>query len=75
MTSATLVFSVLIPLVGQADSIFPLKISENRRHFVTQQGKPFLYHSDTGWQIFTQFTTQEVVEYLSFRKQQGFNTI
>jgi hypothetical protein len=75
MTPATLVFSVLIPLVGQADSIFPLKISEDRRYFVTQQGKPFLYHADTGWQIFSQLTTEEAIEYLSFRKQQGFNTI
>ena len=54
---------------------FPLKISENRRYFVDQDGKPFLYHADTGWQIFTQLTTDEAIEYMSFRKAQGFNTI
>jgi hypothetical protein len=54
---------------------FPLKISENRRYFVDQDGKPFLYHADTGWQIFVQLTTAEAVEYMSFRKSQGFNTI
>ncbi len=60
---------------AQGQSIFPLKISENKRYFVTQQGKPYLYHADTGWGIFTKLTTKEAVEYLSFRKSQGFNTI
>ena len=60
---------------AQGQSIFPLKISENKRYFVTQQGEPYLYHADTGWGIFTKLTTEEVVEYLSFRKSQGFNTI
>ncbi len=54
---------------------YPLKISENHRYFVDQDGKPFLYHADTGWQIFNQLTTDEAIEYMSFRKSQGFNTI
>ena len=66
---------VLLPLAAAAQSIFPLQISENRRHFVTQQDRPFLYHADTGWQIFSKLTTEEAVEYLRFRKEQGFNTI
>ena len=65
----------LLPLVGVAESIFPLKISTDRRHFVTQQDKPFLYHADTGWQIYSQLSTEEASEYLAFRKAQGFNTI
>ena len=59
----------------QAQSLFPLKISENKRYFISQQGKPFLYQADTGWGIFNKLTTKEAVEYLSFRKSQGFNTI
>jgi len=54
---------------------FPLMISDNHRYFVDQDGKPFLYHADTGWQIFTQLATDEAIEYMSFRKAQGFNTI
>ncbi|HEY5913831.1 MAG TPA: DUF4038 domain-containing protein [Verrucomicrobiae bacterium] len=38
-------------------------------------GQAFLYHADTGWQIFSQLTTEEALEYLTFRKEQGFNTI
>jgi hypothetical protein len=75
MRLALLLLTMLVALAGHAESIFPLKISENRRHFVTQQGKPFLYHADTGWQIFTKLTTDEASEYLRFRKEQGFNTI
>jgi len=63
------------PARGRAESIFPLRVSETRCYFVTQQGKPFLYHADTGWQIFSRLTTEEAIEYLSFRKEQGFNTI
>jgi hypothetical protein len=64
-----------LALSAKSQSIFPLKISESRRYFVTQQNKPFLYHADTGWQIFSRLTTAEAVEYLAFRKSQGFNTI
>jgi hypothetical protein len=67
--------ALLLSAAAGAQSIFPVKLSENRRHFVTQEGKPFLYHADTGWQIFSQLTTEEAVEYLAFRKEQGFNTI
>lgn len=68
-------FMLLVPGMLGSQPHFPLKISENKRHFVDQDGKPFLYHADTGWQIFTQLTTEEAVEYLNFRKSQGFNTI
>lgn len=54
---------------------FPLQYSENRRYFVDQNGVPFLYHADTGWLIFTHLTYEEALEYLTFRKEQGFNTI
>lgn len=54
---------------------FPLKYSGNRRHFVDQTGTPFLYHADTGWQIYARLTTAEAREYLTFRKGQGFTTI
>jgi hypothetical protein len=71
-----LAFSLLLlvhSIFGQ--SPFPLKISENKRYFVTQQGKPFLYQADTGWHLFTKLTTEEALEYLQLRKDQGFNTI
>ena len=32
---------------SKADTTFPLKASEDRRHLVDQHGTPFLYHADT----------------------------
>lgn len=54
---------------------FPIKVSSNGRYFVDKAGNPFLYHADTGWQIFARLTLAEAREYLTLRKQQGFNTI
>ena len=70
-----IIFALLNVSLINGQPHFPLKISENRRYFVDQDGKPFLYHADTGWQIFTQLTTDEAIEYMTFRKAQGFNTI
>ncbi|HZK97405.1 MAG TPA: DUF4038 domain-containing protein [Prolixibacteraceae bacterium] len=73
-----LVLVIILVYFGQTvngQSIFPLKISENKRFFVTQQEIPFLYTADTGWKIFTNLTTAEAVEFMKFRKAQGFNTI
>ncbi|MCU0354829.1 MAG: glycoside hydrolase family 140 protein [Cytophagales bacterium] len=71
-----IILCLLIPFACLAQRpAFPLKISENKRYFTDQAGKPFLYTADTGWQIFMQLTTEEAVEYMAFRQAQGFNTI
>jgi hypothetical protein len=75
MKGYVLFIALLMYSVANAQVAFPLKISSNKRYFVDQRGNPFLYHADTGWQLFTQLTTTEAVEYLAFRKNQGFNTI
>jgi hypothetical protein len=54
---------------------FPLHVSDNHRYFVDAAGKPFLYHADTGWQVHTRLTLDEAREYLTTRRDQGFNTI
>jgi hypothetical protein len=66
MKRILILLAAFLPLAVTAQSIFPLKLSANRRHFETQHGKPFLYHADTGWQIFTKLTTGEAAEYLRF---------
>jgi hypothetical protein len=56
-----------------------LKVSPNRRYLVrdngTNEGKPFFYLADTGWELFTKLKKQEVETYLQVRKSQGFNVI
>lgn len=63
-------------LTASAERVtFPLKISDNRRYFVDQHNKPFLYHADIGRQIYVKLTTAETRDYLIHRKNQRFNTI
>ncbi len=71
-----LLLAVLLTQTGLSQSpAFPLRASDNGRYFVDQQGKPFLYQADTGWQIFARLTLAEAREYLATRKGQGFTAI
>ena len=53
----------------------PLKISANKRYFVTGNNQPFFWLGDTGWLLFKKCTKEEVVKYLDDRKAKGFNVI
>ena len=74
-----LCWSVLAALtVGHrlpAATIFPLKVSENRRHVVDQRNTPFFYHADTAWLLFNKLTEAEAAEYLAARRSQGFTAL
>jgi len=72
---AVTVLLLLAKLSSAQRPAFPLKPSENGRYFVDAAGKPFLYHADTGWQLYSRLTLAEAREYLILRKKQGFNTI
>jgi hypothetical protein len=61
--------------VGLAQFKYPLKVSENKRYFIDQNKKPFLYNADTGWFLFWKLGKEEAKEYLSIRKSQKFNVI
>lgn len=52
-----------------------LKVSENKRFLVTEDGKPFFYLADTGWELFHRLNRKEAVEYLDTRAAQKFNVI
>jgi len=74
--SCLIVMMLLLGVNGKAQNpVFPIKYSDNKRFFTDKKGKPFLYHAETGWQVFYRLTTEEAREYLLIRKQQGFNTI
>ena len=46
------------------------------RYLVTKEdGKPFFWLADTGWEIFHRLTREEAVEYLETRRKQQFNVI
>jgi hypothetical protein len=52
-----------------------LKVSENKRFLVTEQGKPFFYLGDTAWELFHRLDRRQAVEYLQKRAQQRYTVI
>jgi hypothetical protein len=52
-----------------------LKISDNGRFIVTENGDPFFWLGDTGWLLFTKMNREEAEQYLEDRKQKGFNVV
>ncbi len=52
-----------------------LKVSSNKRHLVTADGKPFFWLGDTGWELFHQLNKEDAIVYFKKRSGQGFNVI
>ena len=52
-----------------------LKVSANKRFFVTTDNKPFFWLGDTGWLLFMKCKREEAIQYLDDRKEKGFNVI
>jgi hypothetical protein len=52
-----------------------LKISENKRYLLDENGKPFFWLGDTGWLLFSRLTREEAGKYLTDRAGKGFNVI
>ncbi len=66
--------------VGSGGSSFAqelprLKISDNRRFLITDQGKPFFWLGDTAWELFHRLNREEAVKYLDHRAANGFTVI
>lgn len=52
-----------------------LKISENRRFLVHDDGTPFFYLGDTAWELLHRLTYEEAERYLADRAAKGFTVI
>jgi hypothetical protein len=64
------------PLASAAEAKLPkLKVSENRRFLVTEDGKPFFWLGDTAWELFHRLDRAEADRYLGRRARQGFTVI
>lgn len=59
---------------GQA-APFRLKVSENKRFLVTEEGRPFFYLGDTAWELFHRLNREEAARYLENRAAKGFTVI
>jgi len=54
---------------------YPLKISDNKRFLVDQNGSPFLLQGEAAWSLIARATREEVETYLKNRSEKGFNTV
>lgn len=52
-----------------------LKIHENKRYFMWDDGTPFYYIADTAWDMAHKLNRNEMEYYMSHRKNQGFNVL
>jgi hypothetical protein len=52
-----------------------LRVSENRRFLVTDDGRPFFWLGDTAWELFHRLDRQEAVRYLDNRAERRFTVI
>lgn len=52
-----------------------LKISDNRRFLLHEDGRPFFYLGDTAWELFHRLSREEADRYLQNRADKGFTVI
>lgn len=52
-----------------------LRVSDNNRFLVKENGEPFFWLADTAWELFHRCDREEVDLYLEKRASQGFNVI
>lgn len=52
-----------------------LKVSDNHRFLVTEDGKPFFWLADTAWELFHRLDRAQAKRYLETRAAQGFTVI
>lgn len=60
---------------GQDAKLPRLRVSENKRFLVTEQGKPFFWLGDTAWELFHRLNRERATHYLETRARQGFTVI
>jgi len=70
---------IVLGLVGslQAEAPKPraLKVSENRRFLVKEDGSPFFWLGDTAWELFHRSTREDARRYLDNRARLGFTVV
>jgi hypothetical protein len=52
-----------------------LKVSENKRFLVFEDGTPFFYLGDTAWELFHRLSKADTEKYLENRRQKGYTVI
>jgi hypothetical protein len=56
-------------------AVAQLRVSDNKRYLVKEDGKPFFWLGDTAWELFHRLSREEAVKYLKNRADKGFTVI
>jgi hypothetical protein len=68
--------AVVLIVGGTAFAQLPdLRVSENRRFLVHEDGTPFFWLGDTGWELFHRLNREEADRYLENRARNGYTVI
>jgi hypothetical protein len=62
-------------IAAEGQSPARLKVSENKRFLVCEDGRPFFYLGDTAWELFHRLNREEAGLYLRKRAEQQFTVI
>jgi hypothetical protein len=65
-------FLIVAVSAAAAKPVFPVRVSENRRYFIDQKNDPVFWLGTTQWQIFREYTLDEVRTTLEKIKSHGF---
>ena len=65
---------VSIAVLAQKDHGL-LKVTPNGHYLQYEDGTPFFWLGDTGWELFHRLTLEEINQYFDNRKSKGFNVI
>ncbi len=76
-------FALVLPLAGQATWQGPsvnlnhgrLKVSDNKRFLVHEDGTPFFWLGDTGWELLHRLDRKDTEKYLENRRSRGYTVI
>lgn len=76
-TNPFLLLLIIITLLLQASggAAQRLRVSDNQRFLVKQDGTPFFYLGDTAWELFHRLNREEADRYLQNRADKGFTVI
>lgn len=72
---ACLVFALALAPALASAAAPRLKVSENQRFLVYEDGRPFFYLGDTAWELFHRLNREEAERYFADRARKGFTVI
>ena len=71
---ALILLLTVFPAIALAE-LPALKVSDNHRFLVTEDGRPFFWLGDTAWELFHRLNREEADQYLQDRAAKGFTVV